>query len=394
MIPARINQNLRLCAVACIIAFPPGAFAQAPTPLAPATTTSTPQSTGQWLKARAGWQYEWPRDHAIHDGFKSEWWYFTGNLRSAEGKRFGYQLTFFRHGVRLPDAAQARSRFVVNDLKFGHFTVTDADAGEFTFFQRFKRGAFGEAGFGDGLKNPRLAWLGAWDLQLEGDGSFRIQAQESGHALNLKLTPQKPWAVQGRNGVSQKAEGHDHASHYYSGTRLRSQGTLTSAEKIYAVEGESWFDHEWATNQLTAEQAGWDWFSLQFDDGTELMLYRLRRKDGTLDPASSGSFIAADGTVQHLENSEIEARASKTWHSRKSGADYPIRWNVRIPKLEIAVEVSTPVEHQELVLRPVTYWEGLVDVQGSRATKAVRGHGYLELTGYAGPVVGLSTPEP
>ena len=346
----------------------------------------------KWLSAREGWQYEWPRDHSTHAGFKTEWWYFTGNLRTAEGKRFGYQLTFFRQGVRTPDASQVQSRFVVNDLKFGHFTVTDVDAKEFSFFQQLTRGAFGEAGFGDGLSEPRLAWLGTWDLRLESDGSFRIQAHEANHALTLKLAPQKRWAAHGQNGVSRKAEEDDHASHYYSGTRLRSQGSLTSSGKTYAVEGESWFDHEWATNQLTPQQAGWDWFSLQFDDGTELMLYRLRRKDGTLDPASSGSFIAADGTVQHLQNPEIEVHPLKTWRSRKSEAEYPIRWNVRIPKLEIAVEVSTPVEHQELVLQPVTYWEGLVDVQGSRAGKALRGHGYVELTGYAGPIVGLSSP--
>jgi predicted secreted hydrolase len=363
-------------------------WSQAPNP----AISSESSSEVPWLNAREGWSYEWPRDHATHAGFKTEWWYFTGNLRTAKGRRFGYQLTFFRQGVRMPTGSKAQSRFVVDDLKFGHFTVTDVDAREFLFFQKLTRGAFGEAGFGDGLTEPRLAWLGSWDLRLEVDGGFRIHALEGDHTLDLKLTPQKRWAVHGENGLSRKAEGNDHASHYYSGTRLRSQGTLTIAGQTRAVEGESWFDHEWATNQLTPQQAGWDWFSLQFDDGAELMLYRLRRKDGTVDPASSGSFIAADGTVRHLQNSEIEVDPLKTWRSRKSGAEYPIRWNVRIPKLEIAVEVGTPVEHQELVLQPVTYWEGLVDLQGSRAGKALRGHGYVELTGYAGPVVGLSSP--
>jgi predicted secreted hydrolase len=342
-----------------------------------------------WRRAAAGWKYEWPRDHGAHRDFKTEWWYFTGNLRAAGGRKFGYQLTFFRQGTRLPAAPPARSRFVVPDLKFGHFTITDVAKRRFLFSQELMRGAFGDAGFEDGA---RLAWLGGWSLAQETDGSFRIKASEPDRSLDLHLVPQKPWVVHGKDGVSIKAERPGHASHYYSGTRLRSSGRLTVEGSAFEVEGESWFDHEWATNQLAPDQAGWDWFSVQLDDGSELMLYRLRKNDGTIDAASSGTYVDASGATRHLAVNEMEVTATKRWRSARSGADYPIAWNVRIPSLQIDLVVSTPVENQELVLQPITYWEGLIDVTGSRIGRAVRGHGYLELTGYAGPVVGLSQP--
>ena len=330
----------------------------------------------------------------MHRDFKTEWWYFTGNLRAADGRRFGYQVTFFRQGVRPPwkrDAA--KSRFVVDDLKFGHFTVTDVKAGQFHFSQQLLRGAFGEAGFGDLQKKERLAWLGAWSLGTGDDGAMQLRANDGACALDLHLESAKPWALHGDAGLSTKAEVPGHASHYYSGTRMRSRGTLQIEGQQLAVEGESWFDHEWATNQLAPGQSGWDWFSVQLDDGTELMIYQLRKKDGSVDGASSGSFIAKDGSVRHLRLDELRLTPTKFWQSTKTRGRYPIGWRVEVPPLGIDLEVSTPVEAQELALDPVAYWEGMIDVRGTNGGRAVRGHGYLELTGYAGDVVGLSAPE-
>lgn len=345
-----------------------------------------------WRASVPGWRYEWPRDHAPHREFKTEWWYFTGNLRAADSRRFGYQLTFFRQGVRPPSAAAARSRFVIDDLKFGHFTVTDVASGKFLFSQQLTRGAFGEAGFGKAGDTAKLAWLGDWTLGLEADGSFRAKAVEADRSIDLHLVPQKPWVLHGADGVSVKAEQPGHASHYYSGTRLRSTGRVTIGGSAFNVEGESWFDHEWATNQLAPDQAGWDWFSIQLDDGTELMLYRLRKKDGSIDRASSGTFVDAGGKSRHITEQEMEVTTTQRWKSRNSGGDYPSEWRVKIPSLEIEITVTTPVADQELVLEPVTYWEGVIDVGGTRAGRPVRGHGYVELTGYAGAVVGLSDP--
>lgn len=347
-----------------------------------------------WRKATAGLSYEWPRDHRSHRGFKTEWWYFTGTLRAVDGRRFGYQLTFFRQGLRPPGSPSARSRFVVDDLKFGHFTMTDVSAGRFHFSQQLMRGAFGDAGFSTDAAEPRLAWLGRWSLHLEPNGGFRIAASEEGREIELELAPRKPWVVQGINGLSVKAAASpDNASHYYSGTRLASSGRVKIEGKEFAVSGESWFDHEWASNQLAADQAGWDWFSLQFDDNTELMLYRLRKKDGAIDAASSGTFVAADGSAKHLTLADIEITETKRWKSDASGASYPNAWRVRISPVDVDVTVTTPLANQELVLNPVTYWEGMVDVAGTRGGRKIAGHGYVELTGYAGAIVGLSSPQ-
>jgi predicted secreted hydrolase len=344
-----------------------------------------------WRRAEAGWKFEWPRDHAAHRDFKTEWWYFTGNLRAADGRRFGYQVTFFRQGVRTPGArAAAKSRFVVGDMKFGHFTITDVNAGQFHFSQRVLRGAFDEAGFGD---SSRLAWLGDWSLALDDGGAMNVRASHEGRSLDLRLERTKPWALHGDAGLSTKADVPGHASHYYSATRMRSRGTLHIGGQPLAVEGESWFDHEWATNQLAPGQSGWDWFSVQLDDGTELMIYQLRKKDGTVDGASSGSYIDADGRVRHLRLGEMRLKPTRIWQSPKTGGKYPVAWNVAVPSLGIELEVTTPLDSQELALAPVSYWEGMIDVRGKRDGRAVKGHGYLELTGYAGDVVGLSAPE-
>jgi predicted secreted hydrolase len=341
-----------------------------------------------WRRAEAGWKFVWPRDHAVHADFKTEWWYFTGNLRAADGRRFGYQVTFFRQGVRAPgERTAAQSRFVVDDFKFGHFTITDVGAKQFHFSQQLLRGAFGEAGFGDFQKDSasaRLAWLGGWSLTLDADGAMQLRADDGARSLELRLENTKPWALHGDAGLSTKADVPGHASQYYSGTRMRSRGTLKLKDEALAVEGESWFDHEWATNQLAPGQSGWDWFSVQLDDGTELMIYRLRKKDGSVDGASSGSFIAKDGNVRHLRVDEMKLTPVKFWQSTKTAGRYPIAWRVEVPPLGIDLEVTTPVEAQELALDPVAYWEGMIDVRGKRDGRAVNGHGYLEL---------LSAPE-
>jgi predicted secreted hydrolase len=363
-----------------------------------------------WLPAEPGYSYEFPRDHRPHPGFKTEWWYFTGNVRDDAGRRFGYQVTFFRQGLRRPSGqAGGQSRFIVDDLKFAHFTVTDVASGRFHFQQRLSRGAFGEAGFLPVAASPvsPLAWIDDWTLTrpelsavpgspvpASSPGGFTLAARTAEAAIAFTLADGKPWTIHGTRGISQKADGPGHASHYYSGTRMPTRGQLTVGGRTHEVRGESWFDHEWATNQLTAEQVGWDWFSLQFDDGTELMLYALRLRDGTLDPNSSATFTAADGTTRHLTRDQLTLRPISWWKSKATGGQYPIAWELSIPSLDLTARVTTPVENQELVLLPIAYWEGLIDVRGTRAGQPIAGHGYLELTGYAGALVGLSAGSP
>jgi len=344
-------------------------------------------SAADWRPALPGWKYEFPRDHRIHREFKTEWWYFTGSLADERGHRFGYQLTFFRQGLRLPGAAAATSRFVVDDLKFAHFAVSDITAQRFHFEQKINRGAFGEAGFG---ADRRLAWIEDWALHLEDDGTFALRAKGANAALDLRLASRKPWVIHGENGVSQKAEGAGRASHYYSGTRLATDGTIVIGGKTLRVTGESWLDREWATNQLTPAQVGWDWFSIQLDDGSELMLYQMRTRGGGLDPHSSATLIARDGTTQHLRRDDYQLTPLREWKSPKTGGRYPISWQLTVPSIDAQFRIDTPLAAQELVLEPIAYWEGLIDITGTRAGRAIRGHGYMELTGYAGALVGLA----
>jgi predicted secreted hydrolase len=350
-------------------------------------TTPPDLSAAEWRAALPGWKYEFPRDHRRHPDFKTEWWYFTGRLTDENGAVFGYQLTFFRQGLVPPaQRGQSTSRFVVDDLKFAHFAVSDIGDQRFHFEQKLTRGAFGEAGFGD----ERLAWIEDWSLELRPDGGFRLRARSGSVALELELANTKPWVIHGENGVSQKATGEGRASHYYSATRLAARGTLTVNGKARPVRGENWLDREWASNQLTAEQVGWDWFSIQFDDGTELMLYQLRTRDGGFDPNSSATFVGRDGVARHLRRADYELKPLKEWTSKETGGKYPIAWELVIPSLKLQARITTPLATQELVLKPVAYWEGLVDIEGTRDGNNVRGHGYMELTGYAGALVGLS----
>ena len=222
------------------------------------------------------------------------------------------------------------------------------------------------------------------------DGAFALRANDGTAQLQLHLESTKPFVIHGENGVSQKADGPGHASHYFSATRLATSGTLGLGGQTLAVRGESWLDREWASNQLTANEVGWNWFSLQFDDGTELMLYQMRTRDGGLDSNSSGTFVARSGATQHLQRDDYQLTPTKFWTSKATGGHYPVAWQLTVPKVNLRLDISTPLEAQELVLRPVAYWEGLIDLQGSRQDTKLRGHGYMELTGYAGALVGLS----
>ncbi len=336
-----------------------------------------------WRTAEPGLRYNFPRDHHAHREFKTEWWYFTGNIADETGRRFGYELTFFRQGIRPPNESREQlSRFVVGDLKFAHFTVTDAAGQRFRFFQKTSRGSFGEAGFDEG---ERLAWIEDWSLDMKADGVFVIRAAGADASIAFELRSSKPPVIHGAAGISAKASGEGHASHYYSLTRLTTAGELRVGDRRFSVRGESWFDHEWATNQLARDQVGWDWLCVQFRDGTELMLYGMRLAKGEIDPSSSGTFVAADGAATHLRRSQLSMTPRRFWKSKTTGAKYPVEWRVEVPERKLDFVVRPVLDNQELVLPPLTYWEGAVDVVG----QSVSGVGYLELTGYAAPLQAL-----
>lgn len=328
-----------------------------------------------WLQAVAGYRYEFPRDHFAHPDFKTEWWYYTGNVRDAAGHRHGFELVFFRQGQRR-GADPNPSIWRVDDLYLAHFAWTDVDNRRFRFFKRLNRSGPGVAGID--AKGGRI-WNGNWEARWNGE-TQTLTATAEGLTLSLRLTPAKPLVIHGENGVSVKGGAAGQASHYVSFSRLDAAGALNGT----SVTGSAWMDHEWFTNQLAPDQRGWDWFSVQLDDRTELMLFQLRRMDGAIDPYSSGTFIARDGRATHLARADFDLRPLDWWTSPKTGARYPTRWRIVVPKLKLDLECAAAIPEQELLGEgetSPTYWEGTVVYTGSH-----RGVGYLEMTGYAKPM--------
>src|SRR5262245_26475767 len=265
------------------------------------------QQSVQYRVAQAGYVYMFPRDHGSHPEFKLEWWYYTGNLRSADGHEFGYELTFFRTGMdRLYENA---STWNIRDLYMAHFAVTDIKEKKFYYFEELNRAGPGIAGADTGTLH---VWNQNWSARLEGN-VMKLAANAGDVAIQLSLDPKKGPAVHGTNGISEKAEGVGHASHYYSITRLATNGAFRIGAKTVQVSGESWMDHEFGTNQLTENQVGWDWFSIQLDNGTDLMLYRIRNREGSLEPHSSGTIVGQNSKTQHLRSEEFVATSGRKW---------------------------------------------------------------------------------
>ncbi len=347
---------------------------------------TTPLQESAWRQASPGYEWSFPEDHASHPGYRIEWWYYTGNLADPEGRRFGYQLTFFRVGV--DPAPQNPSRWTVRDLFMAHFAISDIGARRHRSAERLNRAGPGWAGAE--LDRYRV-WNGSWQASLEADNRHRLSAAENGMMLELTLEEGKRPVLHGEGGYSLKGSQPGNASHYYSLTRMPTRGRVVLDGESHEVEGLSWMDHEFGTSFLEAEQIGWDWFSIQLDDMTELMLFQLRREDGTRDPRSSGTFIGADGCSRSIAPDNFTMMPAATWRSPHSKAEYPVAWSIAIPGLELALEVQAAIDDQELDAvdsSGVTYWEGAITIGGSRAGRPVRGRGYLEMTGYSGDSMG------
>ena len=343
-----------------------------------------PPDLAQFKTAQPGYRFEFPRDYFSHPEYQTEWWYYTGNLRGEDGHRFGFELTFFREGVSRQAAAS--SSWDVRDLYLAHFAVSDLDGKKFLYVERSNRAGPGIAGADAAL---RKVWNGNWSAVWT-EGSENLTAATDQFALQLSLRSLKPPVIHGANGISQKAAGAGRASHYFSETRLQTSGTVKIASTSYKVTGQAWMDHEFFTQQLDENQAGWDWLSVQLDDNTELMLFRLRRKDGTADPFSAGTFVDAHGRSRNLAAGEFQMLpGGESWTSPKTGASYPTSWKISIPSLELTLLGTTPLASQELTgdtkVAP-KYWEGAMTFAGTRQSSAILGSGYLEMTGYDHPV--------
>jgi predicted secreted hydrolase len=344
---------------------------------------------GSWEQAEKARNWNFPRDHGAHPAYRTEWWYFTGNLEDDEGNRYGYQLTFFRQGMR-PQPADPQNPWSLRDIYFAHFTLTDVTARRFVADERVSR-------TGPGLAGARTDGLGVWLLGWSARQKachITLYASNARMELKLDLIPAKPLVMHGENGLSRKGDKPGQASYYVSYTRLTTVGLLkvSAGSPPIRVKGTSWFDHEFGSNQLQAGQAGWDWYSLHLSDGRDVMLYALRRVDGSVDPASSGTVVNSKGGARHLALSQIQTEVLDHWKSAKSQAVYPSRWRMRIPSEGIDLVVSPVLSDQELLTRDstgVTYWEGAVQGKGASGGQTVTAEGYVELTGYAGRLGGL-----
>ncbi len=331
-------------------------------------------------------RFQFPRDHAAHPEYQTEWWYYTGHLGSGR-RRFGYELTFFQVGID-PSRRRSRSAWALHALDFAHFTLTDENGRHFQFSEQVSRPALGMAG----SETRRYhVWVHDWSAILAADGrTHRLTAALPEGSIQLDLRSLKPPVIHGSGGVSQKSPGRGHASHYYSLTRMETRGTLTFHGERLPVSGLSWMDHEFGSNQLEPDEVGWDWFSIQLEDRRELMLYALRLKDGGVEPLSSGTLVLPDGTWKHLPLTSYRIQRLGTWTSPHTHAVYPARWRVSVPGEHLDLTVTPTVPDQEIRVPGTgsTYWEGSVAVTGMGGS-AVRGSGYVELTGYAGPAPGI-----
>lgn len=328
-------------------------------------------------------EFKFPKDFGAHPDFQTEWWYYTGNLATAEGRRFGYQLTIFRRALA-PTQPQRSSEWATNQLYFAHFAVSDIGGGKFYDSDRFSRGAAGLAG---AVVDPTVrVWIENWTMEAQNSDAslMRLQATNNPVAIDFTVRQTKPPTLEGDRGLSAKSTESGNASYYYSLTRLETTGTITVNGTAYSVSGLSWKDHEYSTSVLSKNAVGWDWFSLQLDDKREIMLYRIRRDDGTYEPTSDGTLILPDGSTEHLTLTDYNIEELAKWHSDGSGATYPSRWRVTVkPKTgePITLNIEPLLADQEIRASAV-YWEGASRIMGTQGTTPLNGYGYVELTGY------------
>jgi len=338
-------------------------------------------------QALPGYTYTFPFDHGSHDTYMTEWWYFTGHLLTPNGRRFGYELTFFRRAIDDERVRANPSPWALRQLYFAHLAVTDDAKSRFHYAEKISRAALGKAGAEAGHLQT---WIDRWSVNTDPGHphQFHLHAFTKEFGIDVTVVSHKSPIIHGHQGISRKGSAPGQASHYYSLTRLETKGSVWVEGTKLDVQGTSWMDHEFGSMDLEKGLVGWDWLSIQLETGQELMLYGLRRKDGSFDPVSSGTFVMADGSSQYLSLMDFQLEVLDHWVSPASGARYPSRWRLTIPLLRMRVEIMPRLLNQELRTvksTQVTYWEGAVDVSGTLGNVDVTGRGYVELTGYAKP---------
>lgn len=320
-----------------------------------------------------GRQFTFPRDHGSHPEFRTEWWYITGHLDAKDGRRFGFQVTFFRQANRQRDGS-------VRQLHLAHTALLDAATGKFMHQERLNREGWDASSSTAGLDVRNSNWTLKQDANTQ-----RLHLAATVHAdalLTLELEPAKPLAIFGENGVSRKGVSPSAASHYLTFPRLKTSGSLKLGSETLEVSGEAWMDHEFSSSQLDEGQVGWDWAALQFYDGTEMMVYRMRRDDGSTDAASRLVLVEKDGPQRALKSDTFSWKELARWQSPRSGAKYPIEVEIAFEDRKYRLRPLTKDQEQGGDITGLPYWEGACDVLDPNGK--IVGRAFLELAGYAG----------
>ncbi len=340
-----------------------------------------PEDNDAFQKADRVVPFTFPHDHGPHEGFRSEWWYFTGNLETGEGRRFGYQFTIFRSRLVPEEETTGGSDWRTGQGYMAHFAVTDVGENEFYYGELFAREL---PGLAEAKRDPYHVYVEDWEVRsLAGSRDFfpaRVRAAGDGFALDLVLRPEKGPVLQGDRGQSRKGPEKGNASYYYSYPRLKSEGKVTAGGKSHQVIGTSWFDREWGSSLLGEGTVGWDWFALGLDNGYDIMFYRLRDREGEATRFSHFVVMDPDGGKEEVPLESVEFTVTGTWESPR-GREYPSGWELRVPAKRLSLTVTPAVKDQELNLS-IPYWEGAVSVKGTRSGREITGRGYVELTGY------------
>jgi predicted secreted hydrolase len=371
--------SLILLLASCSPATAPSAAAQLPD-LAGITKDIPPGFT----VADGSRKLTFPQDFGAHPDFRTEWWYYTGNLNTPDGQHFGFELTIFRVGLLPPTVVlPTDSGWYNHSLYFAHFAISDIAANHFYAYERYSRPG-PDPGLAGAQADPFHVWLEDWSITGRTTGVYHLQAAQGDTTLDLTLTDEMGVVLQGDNGYSRKGVNASNASYYYSQPRLRADGSLQVNGVHYTVSGLVWHDHEFGSGTLDQDQIGWDWFALQFEDGPALMLFQIRQRDGSISASSSGTFVPADRISQHVQNTDFKISVLNTWRSPHTQGVYPAAWEIHLDKPACTLKVDPWMADQEVNFPSVTYWEGAVHFEGTCNGTAVKGNGYVELTGYAG----------
>ncbi len=343
-----------------------------------------------YLRANGPREFVFPDDHGPHPGFKTEWWYYTGNLFTEDGRQFGYQFTIFRNQLNPPqgdaDSLAFGKGWNTNQLYLGHFAISDVQAKNHVFEERYSRGAAGLAG---AQTEPYRIWVEDWEIKRtdtdnSSDKSFPVQisaTMEGGPSIDLSVVPAKPLVLQGEQGYDRKGESEGNASYYLSFTRMETKGSITINGNRFEISGSSWMDHEWSTSALGDGQEGWDWFSLQLSNGYDLMYYQLRNNNGSVSKFTTGSLISPEGQKTIINQNDVQIEVLERWESPYSNSVYPSSWKLEIPKVDLSLDLQTLFPDQEMNVS-VRYYEGTLSVSGEMDGESIGGNGFIEMTGY------------